>query len=188
MTHGHEVWEKYEYLACSDCVGGSEQGYSKGVGMDARRLAGPMFVGRLVKPTLRLPASLDLSRFPHPPLSTVRQWVTDVLTGASEECVDDAVLLVNELVSNVYDHATPPCRVRVSELPEQRGVRVEVDDSEADLLPVMGTSRLGKYRGRGLLLVERVAERWGISRRTWGKTVWAELPYRIGIPLQVAHQ
>jgi anti-sigma regulatory factor (Ser/Thr protein kinase) len=144
-----------------------------------------IFGGRLVKPVLKLPAALDLSRFPHPPLSSVRLWVTEVLVGTSEECVDDAVLLVNELVSNVYDHATPPCRVRVSELPERHGVRVEVDDGEADLLPVMGTSRLGKYRGRGLVLVERVAERWGISRRTWGKTVWAELAYRGGRPLRV---
>lgn len=147
-------------------------------------MAGPKARGgRLVKPVLKLPAALDLSRFPHPPLSAVRLWVAEVLCGASEDCVDDTVLLVNELVSNVYDHATPPCRVRVSELPEQYGVRVEVDDGEADLLPVMGTSRLGKYRGRGLVLVERVAERWGISRRTWGKTVWAELAYRTARPL-----
>lgn len=131
-----------------------------------------------MKPGLRLPAVLELSRFPHPPLSIVRIWVTEVLAGMSEECVADAVLLVNELVSNVYDHATPPCRVRVSELADQHLVRVEVDDGEADLLPVMGASRLGKYRGRGLLLVERVAERWGISRRAWGKTVWAEVASR----------
>jgi anti-sigma regulatory factor (Ser/Thr protein kinase) len=137
-----------------------------------------------VKPVLRLPAVLDLSRSPHPPLSTVRIWVTEVLAGMSEECIDDAVLLVNELVSNVYDHATPPCRVRVSEVPDQQRVLVEVDDGEADLLPVVGTSRLGKYRGRGLLLVERVAERWGISRRTWGKTVWAEVAYRRVRPLR----
>jgi anti-sigma regulatory factor (Ser/Thr protein kinase) len=138
-----------------------------------------------VKPLLQLPAALDLSRFPHPPLSTVRLWVMEVLVGVSEDCVDDTVLLVNELVSNVYDHAVPPCRVRVSELPEHHGVRVEVDDGEADLLPVLGTSRLGKYRGRGLMLVERLAERWGISRRAWGKTVWAELPFQVSSPLAV---
>lgn len=138
-----------------------------------------------MKPVLHLPAVLDLSRFPHPPLSTVRIWVTEVLAGMSQECIDDAVLLVTELVSNVYDHATPPCRVRVSDVAEQHRVRVEVDDGEADLLPVVGTSRLGKYRGRGLLLVERVAERWGISRRAWGKTVWAEVAYRRTRPLRV---
>ena len=140
-----------------------------------------------MKPPLHLPVSLDLSQFPHPPLSAVRHWVTDSLSGASEDCVDDVVLLVNELVSNVYDHATPPCRVRMAELPEHHGVRVEVDDGRADLMPIVGTSRLGRYRGRGLLLVERLAERWGVARRTWGKTVWAEMPYEAGIPRQVQH-
>lgn len=127
-------------------------------------------------PTVGASESLDLGQFAKAPLSTVRRWVADMLVGTPEDCRDDAVLLVNELVSNVFDHATPPCQVRVRPIPAQQIIRVEVDDGETNRMPVMGTSRIGSSRGRGLIMVDRLARRWGVVRRTLGKTVWAEIP------------
>ncbi len=61
-------------------------------------------------------------------------------------------------------------------------LRIEVTDTRGERLPVLaadlavgppGETRLG---GRGLLLVEALADRWGYSKRAGGpgKTVWAE--------------
>ncbi|MGP4051592.1 ATP-binding protein [Streptomyces sp. 2A115] len=65
-------------------------------------------------------------------------------------------------------------------------LRVEVTDTRGERLPALaanpaldppGETRLG---GRGLLLVEALADRWGYSRRAGGpgKTVWAECVLR----------
>jgi anti-sigma regulatory factor (Ser/Thr protein kinase) len=122
-------------------------------------------------------ASLDLSSFPEPPLHAVRQWAAEVLAAAPDECVEDAMLTVTELVSNVYQHATMPCYVRLAAHPAEAVVRIEVDDGETDRMPVLGTSRLGPFRGRGLVIVDNVAQRWGITKLEWGKTVWVDLPF-----------
>ena len=111
---------------------------------------------------------MELSGHERPPLSSIRRWVADVLAGESEDCVDDAVLLTNELATNVYDHAMPPRRIRLTKAAARSVVRIEVDDGATDRLPVMGTSRLGRYRGRGLVMVEYLARRRGVTRRARG--------------------
>jgi anti-sigma regulatory factor (Ser/Thr protein kinase) len=121
-------------------------------------------------------ACLDLVDDAVPPLHDVRRWVELVLRGQPQHCVRDAVLLVNELVSNVYDHGRPPRRVRMSLVPSRSVIRVEVDDGAPGRVPVLGVSRLGAHRGRGLLLVDRVSTGWSVRTFPGGKTVWAEIP------------
>jgi hypothetical protein len=60
-------------------------------------------------------------------------------------------------------------------------VRIEIDDNNPDH-PVVphrpaGAPPVTGGRGRGMLLVERLAERWGVDDQieTGGKTVWAEI-------------
>ena len=51
--------------------------------------------------------------------------------------------------------------------------------------PVLGRSRLGALRGRGLLLVRHVASEWGSKPDDTGKTVWATVavgPRRLAEP------
>ncbi|OII63775.1 hypothetical protein BJP39_09955 [Streptomyces sp. CC77] len=47
----------------------------------------------------------------------------------------------------------------------------------ADLTMVflMRENEDGEKNGRGLVLVDRLAHRWGTNRRGWGRVVWAEL-------------
>lgn len=107
-------------------------------------------------------------------LGAVRRWVGEVLADLGDDDLDDCVLVVNELVSNAFDHADGPrcARLRRSEGPCV--VRAEVDDaSPGELVP--GRSRLGDSRGRGLIIVERLSEDWGVDARVRGKTVWAEI-------------
>ena len=89
-----------------------------------------------------------------------------------EACGDVAELLVDELVSNVVRHVGSPADLRV--LRQDRTVRVEVDDTST-ALPVRRDPNPNEDHGRGILLVESFATRWGVDLRADGKTVWIEL-------------
>ncbi|MBB5957290.1 anti-sigma regulatory factor (Ser/Thr protein kinase) [Saccharothrix tamanrassetensis] len=121
----------------------------------------------------RLSFAFDLDAL-SPQLGVVRRWVGEVLADLDEDDRDDCVLVVNELVSNAFDHAVGPRRVRLHWSTGQCFVRVEVDDASPDGL-VVGRSRLGGSRGRGLIIVERLSKDWGVDARVTGKTVWAEI-------------
>ncbi|XVS62242.1 ATP-binding protein [Actinosynnema sp. CA-299493] len=109
-----------------------------------------------------------------PPLAAVRRWTAGTLADLTEDEVDDCILLVNELVSNAYDHGAGPRAVRLRRSPNWSHVRIEVDDTSPDQL-TFGRSRLGPTRGRGLIIVDRLCKDWGVDLHPGGKTVWAEL-------------
>jgi anti-sigma regulatory factor (Ser/Thr protein kinase) len=90
-------------------------------------------------------------------------------------------LLVAELASNAVRHGRVPgrdfrLRLTVFGAPT-RTIRIEVSDAREDRLPVRPQVPSAEDEtGRGLLLVELLATRWGVAPRTpVGKTVWAEV-------------
>lgn len=88
--------------------------------------------------------------------------------------LDDAQLVISELVTNVIIHARTEFEVRLITLPDP-GVRIEVEDG-CPILPVPGTLTSIAISGRGLLLVEALATRWGAEALPGaGKMVWCEL-------------
>ncbi|GAA4033976.1 ATP-binding protein [Allokutzneria multivorans] len=101
----------------------------------------------------------------------VRDRVRAMLAGGTGVPVDDAVQVVDELVSNSHRHGTGPRTCRLSLL-ERGRLRVEVDDGSLDLPKIRKPDTTG---GRGLLLVDRIASAWGATRREHEKTVWAEV-------------
>ncbi|WP_324611008.1 ATP-binding protein [Streptomyces pactum] len=92
-----------------------------------------------------------------------------------EDQIDDAVVVITELVSNAVDHGRlTSIRVVVSR-PTEDWVRLAVVDRSM-AVPLMRTdTNDDRIRGRGLLLVDRLTERWGTDRYRWGKQVWADL-------------
>ncbi len=96
-----------------------------------------------------------------------RQW------GMSPRLTEDAVLLVSELIGNAVQHTG--ARVVGLRLRRARGrLRVEVRDPSRALpclLPVSETD----VNGRGLLLVSKLADRWGVDLLPRGKTTWFEM-------------
>jgi anti-sigma regulatory factor (Ser/Thr protein kinase) len=91
-----------------------------------------------------------------------------------EEESETVRLLLTELVTNSVRHARAgnggPIEVHVRELPA--GVRVEVDDRGQGFDPRPRTPGIGG--GFGLLLVDRLADRWGVADERPGR-VWFEL-------------
>ncbi|MFJ1894629.1 MULTISPECIES: ATP-binding protein [unclassified Streptomyces] len=89
---------------------------------------------------------------------------------------DTALLVLSELLTNAGRHArVSPGReieTRFVRLPD--GVRIEVHDASS-VRPVGREPALEADDGRGLFLVDALADRWGIADRNGpGKAVWAE--------------
>jgi CheY-like chemotaxis protein len=88
------------------------------------------------------------------------------------ETLDELELLTTELVNNAVVHAGSTVRVTV--VRREDGVRVEVTDHGVGALE-RGDGDLHATSGRGLLLVDLVAEDWGTSSGEQSKTVWFDL-------------
>jgi len=81
-------------------------------------------------------------------------------------------VLTSELVANVVRHVGAPMTVRACR--QADSIRVEVDDPSTDLPIPRHPQRLDE-RGRGLLLVDELAAKWGFIQHRDGKTVWFEI-------------
>ena len=81
---------------------------------------------------------------------------------------EPAVLLTSELATNAVIHARTPFRVTVL---LDDDLTVEVADGSDDM-PNVEPVAIDGESGRGLLLVSRLADRWGSRRDGHGKTVW----------------
>ena len=88
----------------------------------------------------------------------------------------DLALLVSELVTNAIQHggADASREIEVTLSAGEQRVRVEVADPGADT--AASTERLTPEGGWGLVLVDRLSERWGRERTPAGGSVaWFEL-------------
>ncbi|MFE7134439.1 ATP-binding protein [Streptomyces sp. NPDC057638] len=98
---------------------------------------------------------------------TVSQWALPATTA------ENAVLLVSELVGNAVRHTG--AREFGLRLRRRRGwLRVEVRDPSRGLPCLLPVQPLDTS-GRGLLLVDMLATRWGADLLPRGKTTWFEM-------------
>jgi anti-sigma regulatory factor (Ser/Thr protein kinase) len=88
------------------------------------------------------------------------------------EITDDASLIVSELLANAVEHAEGEIRLRATRTDHL--LRVEVHDRGSGR-PEVRHGALDDEYGRGLLIIERIAARWGVEPSPVGKLVWAEL-------------
>ena len=92
--------------------------------------------------------------------------------------LDDAVLMVSELVTNAIVHSNsrqPGGTVTVTVLESADGVRVEVADCGSELSTPMVRADRCAADGHGLFLVQSLADQWGYLRSEAGATVWFRL-------------
>ncbi|MFG3250652.1 ATP-binding protein [Streptomyces sp. NPDC048187] len=113
-----------------------------------------------------------------------RRWARSRLAGsgirADEPLAETLVLLVSELVTNAVVHTGRSAVLRlvlpgpVTEETKEAVVRLEVEDA-SDRAPVPRCAGGEATGGRGLALVDGLADRWGWSREGTGKRIWCEL-------------
>ncbi|MFF4018807.1 SpoIIE family protein phosphatase [Streptomyces sp. NPDC001843] len=111
------------------------------------------------------PEALRLAR--HMIRATVRAW------GATERA-DEIELVADELITNVLLHTEGSAVVTLRFLcGVDRRLRVEVEDSSS-ALPRRRDVDVSGVSGRGLVLVDRLTDVWGVEARGGGKCVWCE--------------
>lgn len=106
-------------------------------------------------------------------VSASRRFVAETLESWGYAILGhDVLLAVSELASNAVLHARTPFAVSVSE--QDGTVRVGVEDASTEL-PEIGAPGPDISRGRGLIVIDALASRWGAEPREGsGKVVWAE--------------
>ncbi|GHK03828.1 SpoIIE family protein phosphatase [Streptomyces sp. NPDC003753] len=111
------------------------------------------------------PEALTAAR--HMIRAAVRAW------GAGERS-DEIELVADELITNVLVHTEGTAVVTLRVLTgHARRFRVEVEDASS-ALPRRRDAGESEVSGRGLLLVDRLADMWGVEARGGGKVVWGE--------------
>jgi anti-sigma regulatory factor (Ser/Thr protein kinase) len=113
-----------------------------------------------------VPAAREFTR------SVLREW--DFGSRA-----DDVLLCVSELATNALVHGVPPGRGFLLMLRRDMSgmLRVELHDSgdgEPHIADRPGRGRDQEEGGRGLVLVDALADKWDVGRRDPGKIVWCE--------------
>ncbi|MEV8339901.1 ATP-binding protein [Streptomyces niveus] len=108
-----------------------------------------------------------------------RAFTREVIDAADaaidRSALDDVLLCVSELATNAVRHGVPvggALLVKVGA--DEHRVRVECHDANRRR-PRLRHPADEDQTGRGLLLVEAIASRWGTDERPFGKYVWFEL-------------
>ena len=111
----------------------------------------------------------------------VRRLLTEELrrAGVSPATVDEVVLIASELVGNAVRHtpAPPSGQLEVSWNLDDTGVTVGVVDA-SPTPPRPRTPTPQDPHGRGLRIVDALADGWGVVPHPQGKQVWAHVPAR----------
>jgi anti-sigma regulatory factor (Ser/Thr protein kinase) len=96
-----------------------------------------------------------------------------------QHVVDEAQLCVSELVSNVITHVGPGTPATLAVFMRGTHLRIEVHDPETGALPTLRDTGMESEEGRGMALVNAVADRWGVLLCPDGKVTWCELATRL---------
>ncbi|WP_174501736.1 ATP-binding SpoIIE family protein phosphatase [Streptacidiphilus neutrinimicus] len=110
-------------------------------------------------------------------IATARRELRGILQDwNSPDDADAAVLLVSELLTNVLLHTDQEGALlaELSGAPCGRRLRIEVSDG-SDELPHLRSPGEMASSGRGLVLLDLLADRWGVRPSGEGKVVWFEI-------------
>jgi serine/threonine-protein kinase RsbW len=103
----------------------------------------------------------------HATQDTLASWGLDHLE-------ETAALLVSELVSNAVRHARTGPVLKLGLAACGTYLRMEVVDANPDP-PLPRTPAVLDESGFGFVLIEALADKWGVRETATGKGVWAEL-------------
>jgi anti-sigma regulatory factor (Ser/Thr protein kinase) len=87
--------------------------------------------------------------------------------------LDEATLLVSELVTNALLHGAPPITMEL-ECDGSEGMQVRVSDG-SEARPALAHPDSEDEHGRGVALVDILSDAWGVDPTPNGKAVWFRL-------------
>jgi serine/threonine-protein kinase RsbW len=132
----------------------------------------------MTQTTSRAPARSRTLRVPHVPASvpqTRRALVEDLTEhGLSGDIVDEAEIVVSELLGNAVRHgrSLPDGTVRVQWQVKAGVVELDVTDGGGGPAPKPQHPSVYATSGRGLRIVRSLAHEWGVLDEDRGRTVW----------------
>ncbi|MFG1841953.1 ATP-binding protein [Micromonospora sp. NPDC049175] len=172
-------WPAVDLLLCDPAVdrpGQADAGAPSRPSMVAGVPAWPTVDGALASVAVA-PLAAVLSADLTPAVGAARQARDLVTTGCRRwgmsMLVDPATIAITEMVNNVVAHARTPMTVRLA--PQGDTLHLAVRDYSARRPTFAGLSPPNRVGGRGLLLIDTVARRWGSSALPDGKVVWCVL-------------
>lgn len=115
------------------------------------------------------PSSVALAR------TQLKEWMAG--QGSSQDQVDDACLIISELVANAIRHAAPlpDGNLQIAWRVDPRGAQVSVTDGGSPSRPRRVDASTSALAGRGMALIEDLSISWWAERtRSWS-TVHAVL-------------
>ncbi|MFC5719847.1 ATP-binding protein [Streptomyces gamaensis] len=121
------------------------------------------------------------------------------IRGVPDSVIDDAVLILSELLSNAYRHGRPLSAenggrteggdggIRAAWRVDQHGrLTVEVTDGGGPTRPLPATPSVTARGGRGLNIISALSQDWGVRDASGGEvTVWAALSVRSSFATRV---
>jgi anti-sigma regulatory factor (Ser/Thr protein kinase) len=121
-----------------------------------------------LRAVVELPATLRSA-------ATARAVIRALLLGwGLKPIVDDAELVVSELVSNAVEHAPGSDTYELEVVRRGTGVRIYLADGSS-IKPVVAKLAHDRPRGRGMRIVEALTSSWGSDNHDGGKRVWVDL-------------
>lgn len=91
------------------------------------------------------------------------------------EVVDDAQLCVSELASNVIVHVGVGTPATLVVSVNGTRLRIEVHDPNTHVVPAVVDAEVNSEAGRGMALIDAIADRWGVQLHAESKVTWCEL-------------
>jgi anti-sigma regulatory factor (Ser/Thr protein kinase) len=105
-----------------------------------------------------------------------RRAVSAVLTGwgLPAYAIDDAVLIVSELVTNAVLHAREEASLELEIGYGEQWLRLSLADGSA-VRPLARQAARGDESGRGMAIINALSDRWGVEDHRGGKRIWFEV-------------
>ena len=128
-----------------------------------------------------VPALLWLRSFPGEPrqVREARHWIESVLPGCDPREI--LVQIVSEFCSNTVEHTRsggPGGRFTVHLAWSESTIRLTVGDDGSDEAPAMVAATLEAEHGRGLSIVDFLADAWHYSDDQEHRWLWADVTWR----------
>jgi len=102
-------------------------------------------------------------------VARARDMIRRSLKSVDSDWVERAAVCGSELVTNAVCHGSPPIVLTVLDDADRIIVAVEDGSRQPPMPRIAG---IGEQSGRGTLIVDRMADQWGVDFLPQGKRVW----------------